>query len=572
MYADCNDLVFALHLFDKLPQPNVFAWTAILGYYSRNGMYKDCLETYSEMRVQGVRPDRYVFPKVLKACAQSLSLKKGICIHRDIVRFGAESNHQVCNSLIDMYSKCRDVRTARRVFDEMGERDLLSWNTLISGYVSNGFVELAIKLIQSMRLDGVEPDLVSWNTVMDAYCRMGQCEEASRTFEHIEEPNVISWTTLISGYSRIGKHDIALGIFRNMMSSRGAVPDSDALSNILVCCRLVGAYLNGREIHGFGIKTQTLRDFYNSAGAALLTMYARCRRAQCAANVFELMDKSDVVTWNAMILAFVHLGMGDLALTCFSQVQTRGIKNDEVTISALLPACDLKFGKQIHAYIRRNDFDSAITIWNALINMYSKNGCVEDAYHVFKNMGMKDIVSWNTMIGGYGMHGNGVAALQLLRDMCHAGIQPNSVTFTSALSACSHSGLVDEGLQLFCSLSQEFGITLTMEQFACVVDLLARAGQLEDAVQFINSMPIKPDKSIWGAVLAACQAHQNINIGKLAAEHLFCLEPENPGNYVTLSNIYAKAGSWSDEVAVRKLMESRGLIKPSGYSWVDSEN
>ncbi|KAF5188262.1 Pentatricopeptide repeat-containing protein [Thalictrum thalictroides] len=178
--------------------------------------------------------------------------------------------------------------------------------------------------------------------------------------------------------------------------------------------------------------------------------------------------------------------------------------------------------------------------------MYSKNGCVEDAYHVFKNMGMKDIVSWNTMIGRYGMHGNGVAALHLLRDMCHVGIQPN--------------------------LSQEFGITLTMEQFACVVDFLARAGQLEDVVQFINSMPIKPDKSICGAVLAACQAHQNINIRNLAAEHLFCLESKNPGNYVTLSNIYAKAGRWSDEVTVRKLMESRGLIKPSGYSWVDNEN
>ncbi|KAL5706023.1 hypothetical protein ACHQM5_024238 [Ranunculus cassubicifolius] len=568
MYADCNDFISAYKLFDKMPQPNVFAWTAILSYYSRNGMYKECLQTYNDMLVMGVAPDKYVFPKVLRACAQSLSLKEGVGVHVYVVKYGVENSVHVCNSLVDMYAKCGDTGAARRVFDEMGERDLLSWNSMISGYVSSGFLEMAIELLRLMRLNGVEPDLVSWNTIIDAYCRMGQCDEASRIFDQIKEPNIISWTTLISGFSRIGKNGEALRIFRNMMHRRVVFPDSDALSSVLASCRLFGAFLNGREIHAHGIKSQALDEFYNSAGAALLTLYARCGRAQCAKNVFEFMDKSDVVTWNAIILALVRLGRSDLALTYFTDMRLRGIKNDEFTTSTLLPVCDLNHGKQLHGHITRRYFGSSIPVWNALINMYSKNGYVEDAYIVFDNMEKKDVVSWNAMIGGYGMHGHVSTALQLLRDMSSVGFQPNVVTFTSALSACSHSGLVDEGLKLFNSLTQEYGFTPTMEHFSCVVDLFARTGRFDDAVHFISKMPFEPDKSVWGTLLAACRAHQNVDIGKLAAEHLFCLEPENPGNYVTLSHIYASAGRRTDAVAVRKLMEARGLHKPSGYSWV----
>ncbi|KAF8405053.1 hypothetical protein HHK36_009950 [Tetracentron sinense] len=572
MYADCNDLRSARILFDKLPQPNVFVWTAILAFYSRNGMYDECLGTYNEMQVQGIRPDRYVFPKILRACAQSLCLEEGIRIHKDVIRFGAELNLQVCNSLIVMYSKCGDVQKARRVFEEMVERDLLSWNSMISGYVCNGLIDLAIKLLGLMRSEGFEPDLVSWNTIMDAYCRMGLCEEASNIFEQIKEPNVISWTTLISGYSRIGKHEISLEIFRKMMSRGVISPDMDALSSVLVSCRHLGTVRNGREIHGYGIKTETGLGFYNSAGAALLTMYAGIGRIRDARAAFEVMDKSDVVTWNAMILSFAHLGMGDLAVKCFSEMQLTGVKNDQITISTVLPVCDHKFGKQIHAHIMKNSFNSVVSICNALINMYSKCGYIATAYTVFSNMGSRDVISWNTMIGGYGMHGHGRAALQLLQEMSQSGLRPNSVTFTSVLSACSHSGLVDEGLELFNSLSRDFNFTPSMEHFACVVDLLARADWLEDAVCFINKMPIEPDRSIWGALLAACRAHQNINYGRLAAEHLFRLEQENPGNYITLSNIYARAGKWDDAVRVRKLMEARGLLKPSGYSWIETRN
>ncbi|KAK9285179.1 hypothetical protein L1049_024366 [Liquidambar formosana] len=571
MYGDCDDLTTAQKLFDKLSQPNVFAWTAILGFYSRNGMSRECICTYSEMKLKGVLPDNYVFPKVLRACAQSSCLEVGVRVHKDVILSGSEFNVQVCNSLIDMYSKCGDAWSAGQVFDEMAEKDLLSWNSMISGYVSNGFLRLAVDLLGSMRLGSFEPDIVTWNTIVDAYCRMGLCDEAWKIFEQIREPNIISWTILVSGYSRIGKHDISLRIFMEMVC-RGVYPDLDCLSSGLVSCRYMGALINGREIHGYGIKIETGCAFYKSAGAALLTMYARCRQIHDARNVFKLMDKSDVVTWNAMILGFVDSGLGHLALECFSNMQSIGIKNDQITISTVLPVCDLKSGKQIHAYIRKNSFDSLVPVWNALIHMYSRCGCIGIAYSVFSNMVTRDLVSWNTMIGGFGMHGLGQAAIRLLQEMKHSGFCPNSVTFTSVLSACSHSGLVDEGLELFNSMTINFGFTPGMEHFACVVDLLARGGRLEDAVDFINRMPLEPDKCIWGALLAASRAHQNVSVAKLAAEHLYHLEPEHAGHYVTLSNIYARAGEWDDAVRVRKLMEGRGLVKPSGYSWIVSGN
>ncbi|KAK0606115.1 hypothetical protein LWI29_034249 [Acer saccharum] len=566
MYTDCDDLVSASNLFDRMPQPNVFAWTSFFTFYARHGMHNQSVMTYNEMKRTSVLPDNYVFPKVLKACAQLLNFKVGILVHKDVIVCGYECNLQVCNSLVDMYAKCMDVKSARRVFDEMVERDLWTWNSMISGYVSNGLLDLAVEMLNSMRLDGFEPDVVTWNTVMDAYCRMGLCDEAWKIFEHIKEPSIISWTILISGYSRIGKHGASLRIFRDMLNY-GASADSNSLSSVLVSCRHLGALMCGKEIHSYGVKTETGIGFYSSAGPALLTMYAKHGRIQDARNVFELMDKYDVVSWNAMFVGLIDLGLRHLALEYFRNMQRMGIKVDQTTLSAVLPACDLKSGKEIHSFVTKSSFSLVVPVCNALIHMYSKCGCIASASTVFSNMFTKDIVSWNTMIGGFAMHGLGHDALKLLQEMKRSGFSPDSVTFTSALAACSHSGLIDKGLELFNSMT-----TLRMEHFSCVVDMLARAGRLEEAVEFIRGLPGEPNKHIWGALLTASLARQNVDLGKLASEQLITLEPENAGHYVTLSNIYAGAGRWDDAVNVRKQMESKGLVKPSGQSWIENGN
>ncbi|GLT50166.1 hypothetical protein SLA2020_236730 [Shorea laevis] len=569
MYADCDDLASAHKLFDQVQQPNVFAWTAVLAFYSRHGLYEECVGGYYKLRSLGVLPDGYVFPKVLRACGQLLCLESGMLVHKDVIVCGCELNLEVSNSLIDMYARCWDVKAARQVFDEMLERHLLSWNLMISGYVGNGLLEMAVAFLYYMRLDGFEPDTVTWNMIMDAYCLMGRCDEAWEIFEENREPNIVSWTTLISGYSRIGEHEKSLWIFKDMLNRSMLLPDLGCLSSALASCRHLGALTSGKEIHGYGIKIITGHAFYSSAGAALLTMYSKCGRSQEARNVFELMDKSDVVTWNAMILCFVDLGLGHLALECLGKMQRLGIRNDQTTLSTVLPVCDFKSGQPVHSYVIKCGFDSVVLVCNALIHMYSKCGHIESSYSIFTIMVNRDLISWNTMIGGFAMHGIGQVALQLLPKMVSSGLCPNSLTFTSALSACNHSGLVEEGLKLFHSISNDFGLAPRMEHYACVVDMLARAGRLEDALNFIHEMPLEPNKRIWGALLAACQECQNVNIGKVAAEHLICLEPEHAGHYITLSNIYARVGRWDDAVRVRKQMEGRGLTKQSGESWIE---
>ncbi|EEF38749.1 pentatricopeptide repeat-containing protein, putative [Ricinus communis] len=573
MYADCDHLFSAQRLFDKMPQPNVYAWTAIFGFYLRHGMYDKCVQNYGFMKYSDVLPDNYVFPKVLRACTQLLWFEGGIWIHKDVIVCGCESNLQVCNSLIDMYVKCGNARSARLVFEEMEERDLFSWNSMISGYVSNGLADLAVELLNCMRLDGFEPDVVTWNTLMDAYCQMGRFDEAWEVLKQIEQPNIISWTTLISSYSKIGEHDMSLRVFQDMIIREVVSPDLDCLCSVLVSCRHIGALRSGKEIHGYGTKMETNTVFYSSAGAALLTMYAKCGRIQDAINVFELMDKSDIVTWNAMILGFVELDLGKQAIECFREMQRMDIKNDQTTISTILPVCDLQYGNPIHAYVRKSiTLSSVVTVWNAVIHMYCKCGCVRSAYTIFCSMPNKDVVSWNTMIGGFGMHGHGQAALKLLKEMILSGIFPNSTTFTSVLSACSHSGLVDEGFRLFRSMTEDYSITPRMEHYSCIVDMLARAGQFADAVTFIHKMPLEPDKSIWGALLAACRAYQNLDFGRLAAEQLIRMEPKCAGHYVTLSNIYARAGRWDDAGRVRKEIEGKGLVKPSGQSLIETRD
>ena len=527
-----------------------------------------------ELRIKGVVPDGYVFPKVFKACAQSGWLETGVAVHKDVVVFGSEFNLQVRNAMLDMYSKCGDIGSAGRVFDEMPERDVFSWNSMMSGHVCNGLFEEAVRLLGLMRVSGgggaggCEPDVVTWNTVMDAYCRMGLCSEASRVFEQIKDPNVISWTTLISGYSSVGMHEVALGIFRDMVSAGNVLPDVDSLSGILVSCRCLGALASGKEVHGYGVKVMFGDAFYKSGGAALLTLYTSCRRLNDAENVFHRMDKSDVVTWNAMIYGLIDMGLGHLALECFREMQRRGVKIDPTTVSTLLPVCDLRCGKEIHTYVMKSNFNLVVPVYNALIRMYSICGCIAYAYSVFSTMAARDLVSWNTIIGGVGTHGLGQTVLKLLQEMSDAGICPDSVTFSSALSACSHSGLVNEGIELFYRMTQDFGLTAVKEHFSCVVDMLARAGRFEDAFDFINRMPFEPDKHIWGALLAACQEHQNVSVGKLAAEKLIGLEPQEAGHYVTLSNIYSKAGRWDDAARIRKMMEGQGSLKPSGHSLV----
>jgi len=568
----------ARQLFDKMLQRNVFAWTEIISGYIKHGYWEETLALYCQMQEEGVRPDHFVYPKVLRACAQLAALQDSKEIHSRIIRSGYESNVYVANALMDVYVKCGSIQDARRVFDKMPQRILISWNTMTAGYAHGGQINDASELFRQMQHENTEPDVVTLNAMVTGYANCGQCDEAFKLFQQMRhdkslQPNVISWTAIIAGYSQNGHHGKALELFHEMQQS-GVKPNLHTITSTLSACAHLAALQRGKEIHGYIFRSTY--DEHSSVGSALVAMYTGCGNIDDAQQVFGKITKNNVVLWNAIIAGYSQNGYSSHALKLFRHMQLVQVKPNSVTMTCLLPACAglalLQQGKEIHNYIVRSSVGNSVSVWNALIDMYAKCGCINNARRVFDKMPERDIVSWTAMITGYGVHGHGKDALALFSQMQQTGIKPNRITFTCVLSACSHAGLVDEGLDYFYCMSRDHQMKPSMEQYACMVDLLGRAGRLDEAQKFIDKMPFQPNACLWGALLSASRIHSNIQVGEYAAEQLYELEPEHAGNYVLMSKIYAAAGRWDDVSKVRKIMEDLGLKKPPGCSWIEVKN
>eukprot|EP01018_Ginkgo_biloba_P033346 Gb_20187 [translate_table: standard] len=542
MYVNCGSLRDARQVFDKMPKRNVFSWTAMIGEYARRGRCGEALALYYEMQRDGTLPDKFIFPCVLKACAGLAALQQGKNIHVCIARCGFESDIFVGNALIDMYSKCRSIESARLVFDRMSQRDVVSWNAMIAGYSHNGHCDEALKLFRLMQMEGVEP-------------------------------NVVSWTTMIAGYAQNKYGNEALKLFCGMQLA-GVKPNLLTIASVLTACADSAALQQGKEIHGYTIRSGFELD--EVVGSALVGMYTKCECLEDGRRVFDNISQKDMVSWTTMIAGYAQNGNGNQALKLFCEMQLAGAKPDLVTIASVLPACAhlaaLQQGKEIHDYIIRRQFESDVVVGSALVDMYAKCGSIDHACQVFEKISQRDVISWNAMIAGYAMHGHGGDALALFHQMQHAGMMPDDTTFTGILSACSHAGLVEEGWQYFDLMSHDYCFTPTLKHYACMVDLLGRAGHLDEAYDFINNMPIKPNAQVWGALLGACVANCDIELGECVAEYLFNLEPQNVVNYVLLSNIYAAIGRWDDVAKVRKMMKDRGLKKSPGCSRIEVKN
>lgn len=420
-------------------------------------------------------------------------------------------------------------------------------------------------------------DVVSWNAMMGYYVREGFWDEAFELFRQMQaaglEPNVISWTTMISGHVQNGFGRDAIHLFRDMQVA-AVQPNLHTISNIIIACAELVALHQGREMHGFITRHGFQLD--EIVGSALVGMYTKCGCLEDARQVFDKMSERDLVSWTAMIAGYAQCGQADEALKLFHQMQLAGLEPDSVTIASVLPGCAhlaaLQKGKAIHGYVIRRQFESDAAACSALADMYSKCGCIRNARQTFDKSSQKDLVSWNVMVSAYAMHGKGWDALALFDKMQRTGVKPDEVTFTCLLYACSHAGLVDEGWKYFDLMIYDFDITPTVNHYACMVDLLGRAGCLDEAYKFINKIPVKPNAHVWGALLGACAARSNIELGEHAAERLFELEPQNVAHYVLLSNIYAANGRWDNVANMRKTMKDRGLRKMPGCSWIEVKN
>ncbi len=311
-------------------------------------------------------------------------------------------------------------------------------------------------------------------------------------------------------------------------------------------------------------------------GCSLIDMYAKCGSMNDAQRVFSKMPSHDVVTWNAMILGHGKSAQGHKALELFRQMQQEGVQPDSVTFVGVLNACAslvaLEEGRCAHKQIIQNGSDSDVFVGNSLVDMYAKCGSMEDAWRVFNKMPSHDVVSWNAILGGCAMHGHGKEALKHFEQMCEEGVHPDDITFVCLLSACSHAGLVDEGMCCYASMIEVYMISATLEHYTCMVDLLSHAGHLQEAENIIKVMPCRPHVTVWMALLSACRIHGSVEMGEHIAKVVLELEPENAAVHVLLSNIYAAAGSRHLCKNVQRQRKQQGLKEQPGRTWIEVNN
>ncbi|KAJ7561029.1 hypothetical protein O6H91_03G011000 [Diphasiastrum complanatum] len=557
-----------------------FSWSKAIAISARDGNHRKVLDLFRQMTQAKLKPDKFTFLRALKACSKLALLQEGKQTHSQLRECGFESDIFVGSCLIDMYGKCRSIEDARTVFDSIRTHDTVCWNAIISSYVNCGHARKALGLFERMQrenlkadsftfvavlkactiamaleegrhiheqviVSGFESNVVVGSCLIDMYIKCGEIDHAYNVFNSMSTRDVVIWNTLISGCVKSEKHEIALELFYRMQQE-GLQPDSVTFVGALNACACLAALDEGRLIHkkviGSGLECDVL------VGSCLVDMYGKCSSILDASRVFNNMPKHNLVSWNSMITGYVKCGQEKEAIELFQQMNRANMMPDSYTFVAVLNACAsitaLQEGRRIHAQIIQSGFESEIIVGNCLLDMYGRCGCVQDALRVFNSMKSHDIVSWNAMLRAYAMHGRGKEAVRHFDKMCHEDSDMDSVTFVCILSACSHAGLVEDGHYFFASMLPIYGLPATMENYGCMVDLLGRAGWLDEAEAIVNMIDGQPTINVLTALLGACRVHGDVKMGERIAERILELDPGNASSYMLLSHTYAATGKW----------------------------
>ena len=521
---------------------------------------------------------------------------------------GFGSNVYLCNALVDMYVRFGCLSSARQVFDEMPGRDVVSWTSLMSGYVQVGNVSESSRLFNEMRWASAEPSSVTLavilrvcgikkdgegvrqvycfaikrgyesyelvqNSILTTFSKVGCFVDVEKLFSSIPKSSIVSWNILMSGYALRGSPSKVIGCFETLMCE--LEPTHETLTLVISAFAKLRNLLQGQKLHGLAVKSGQIDMVLE---ASLVDFYAKCGELALSVLLFEDVKTKNNSVWSVMIWGFIQNGQFTDAISLFRSMQDFGYELTADTLRGLVLACTelgaLLFGKSVHGYLMRNIFCDNFnleTLGTSILNMYAKCGNIVLAHRCFDRMAHKDVVAWSSMIEGYAIHGFGSKALELFYQMQAEGMKPNSITFLSLLSACSHSGLMIEGCEVFNSMSRKFGVQPELYHYTCMVDLLGRCGKLYEALEVINNMNSKPDARIWGALLASSRIHSDNMLGNYAAQMLFNLEPDNVGYHVVLSNIQVSEGKWDNAERIRKDMKKQDFIKKPGWSCIEEK-
>ncbi|GAV61137.1 PPR domain-containing protein/PPR_2 domain-containing protein/PPR_3 domain-containing protein/DYW_deaminase domain-containing protein [Cephalotus follicularis] len=484
---------------------------------------------------------------------------------------------------------------------------LLPYYTPIFQFLTtHNFLKLGQQVHAHMALRGLEPNAFLAAKMVAMYASSGDLSSADAVFSRIINPSSsLLYNSIIRAYTKHGHAKKCIDMFVKM-HSRGLEGDYFTFPFVLKSCVDLSCILMGKCVHGQILRIGLEFDLY--VGTSLIDMYVKCGQLAEARKLFDKMTVKDVSSWNALIAGYmkdgeIHVaedlfgrmvgrnivswtamisgytqnGYAEQALTMFDEMlkEESEVKPNWVTIMSVLPACGhsaaLQRGRRIHQFARKIGLDSNSSVQTALVSMYAKCGSLIDAELCFSRIHPddKNLVAWNTMIAAYASHGHGMETVSTFENMIRAGVQPDSITFTGLFSGCSHSGLSDVGLNYYNSMRTVFYVEPRIEHYASIVDLLGRAGRLLEAKELIDQMPMEAGPSIWGALLAACRNQRNLKFAEMAAKKLFVLEPDNSGNYVLLSNMYAQAGMWKEVNNLRSLLRRQGMKKSPGCSWIE---
>ncbi|KAE8717018.1 E3 ubiquitin-protein ligase RFWD3-like [Hibiscus syriacus] len=531
-------------LFLQIQHPNQFVYNTMIRGFSHSKFPEKALGFYSSMLHQvNISPNNFTYPFLLNSCARLSTHKPGVQVHGHVIKFGFELDPFVGNALMHFYLVFRRLNDAQIMFEESPVTDLVSYNTMINGYGLAGEPGRALNLFRKMQDSGVLPDEFTFVALLSAFSslndhRIGK-EIHGFVYRNLRcvESNVLLKTAILHSYAKSGLMDLAERVFSSMPSNKST-----------------------------------------AAWSSMVSGYARRGETEAARRMFDQMDQPqrDLIGWTAMISGYSQSGQCSEALELFKQMEDLGIRPDECTMAAVLSACArlgaLSLGERLRSrYIEGELCRQNIIVSTALIDMYSKCGKMDSALHMFHSIpkGLWTVSLFNSMISGLAQHGLGESALAVFWDMESIGLEPDSVTFVAVLSACSHSGLVKEGKELFRSMLDVYGIKPQKEHYGCMVDLLGRDGCLDEAYDLIQSMPFEANSVIWRALLSACKLHRNVKIGEVACQKLIELEPDHGAHYVLLSNMLANTNRWEQAERIRKVMEDRGIQKPPGWSYIE---
>ncbi|XP_062216395.1 pentatricopeptide repeat-containing protein At3g22690-like [Phragmites australis] len=600
-----HDMRYARRVFDRMAQPNAPVWNSMIRGYSNRGAPADALATFRAMLRRGVSPDGYTMAAAVSASAALAGWEwrvTGDVVHAMVRKIGYASDLFVMSGLVNLYGTFRSAKDAKKVFEEMREKDVVSWTLMISAFAHCGLWDDAFRFLSDMQAEGIPPNKVTiisllsacgqgravdegrWvygqlgkfgieadvdiiNALISMYAKCGCISDALEAFRVMPERNTKSWNTLIDGYVQNQKQKEALGMFEQMISN-GVTPDAVTLVSVLSACAQLGDLQQGRDIHNYiknhGIHCDTI--LTNS----LINMYSKCGNMAAAEVVFQTMKQRDVVSWTTMVCSYVQGRQFTAAFDFFEEMKAGQVVANEMALVSLLSACSqlgaLDKGREIHSYIEENNVRRDVCLESALLDMYAKCGCVDMAVEIFSKIQHKQTLAWNSMVGGFSSNGHGKEAVHLFDQMLKLGEpKPDGITFKAVLAACAHVGMVNEGLKYFHSMSS-FAIAPDIEHYGCIVDLLSRAGLLEEAFEFIKKMPIESNPVIWGSLLSACRFHHKTDLGKRIGQHIIKLAPNDVGAHVLISNLHAEEGQWDDVQQIRGLMESKCIEKSPGHS------